>query len=266
MVRAMAGTGSQGPTRILIVDDDKSLTNPLRYTLETAGFHVRVAATGGEALELVAAHWPDVVLLDIVLPDVSGLEICRRIRATVGSAQPAVIIVTAKVEEADRIAGFAAGADDFVTKPFGISELLLRIRARMRSLPAGPQAAEQLPKVTSPSDREIIIGPLVIDRASYRVFLRDKEVKLSVQEMRLLSYLASEPGRMHTRQDLLTGVWGYHPEASSRTLDTHIKRLRDKFGDLGGMIQTAYGVGYRLTPDPVATQASRARRKGPCRS
>lgn len=261
----MARLRSARPCRLILVDDDESLTSPLRYTLETAGFDVSVAATGNAAMDAVVAEAPEVVLLDIMLPDLSGFEVCRRIRAAAVPSQPAILIVTAKVEESDRIAGFAAGADDFVTKPFSISELILRIRARMK--PRSPHEPAVTPgsKATFPPPGSLAIGPLIIDGASYRVFLRDKEVKLSVQEMRLLSYLASEPGRMRTRQDLLTGVWGYHPEANSRTLDTHIKRLRDKFGDLGGMIQTAYGVGYRLTPSPLDMPGARPRPKRPRR-
>jgi two-component system phosphate regulon response regulator PhoB len=255
----MAGTRAQGANRLVLVDGDESLTSPLSYTLETAGFHVKVAGTGNAALELIVADVPEVVLLDILLPDISGLEVCRGIRMTDLPLQPAVIILTARVEESDRVAGFAAGADDFVTKPFSISELILRIRARTKAWPTNEPPVESPPTAPLPPVGSVTIGPLVLDGASYRVFLQGKEVKLSVQEMRLLSYLASEPGRMRTRQDLLTGVWGYHPEASSRTLDTHIKRLRDKFGELGGMIQTAYGVGYRLTPDPVEIPGSRFR-------
>jgi two-component system, OmpR family, phosphate regulon response regulator PhoB len=262
----MAGPRSHRPHRLVLTDDDVSLTSPLSYTLETAGFDVKVAATGNAALEMVVEHVPEVVLLDVMLPDISGLEVCRRIRTTDLAFQPAIIVVTAKVEESDRIAGFAAGADDFVTKPFSISELILRIRARMKVRPASESPVESPPKAPPAPAGSIAIGPLLIDGASYRVFLCGKEVKLSVQEMRLLRYLASEPGRMRTRQDLLTDVWGYHPEASSRTLDTHIKRLRDKFGDLGGMIQTAYGVGYRLTPEPTEMSGNRFRsRRGPGR-
>jgi two-component system, OmpR family, phosphate regulon response regulator PhoB len=220
----MAGTRSQGPSRLVIVDGDESLTKPLAYTLETAGFHVKIAATGNAALRLIVADTPEVVLLDIMIPDISGLEVCRRIRAAPLSHQPAIIIATTTVDESARVACFASGADDFVAKPFSISELVLRIRARMRAWPTAELPVEPEPIEPPPPVRSVTIGPLVIDGDSYRVFLGGKEVKLSVQEMRLLSYLASEPNRMRSRQDLLTGVWGYHPDASSRTLACVVAR------------------------------------------
>jgi two-component system phosphate regulon response regulator PhoB len=253
MVWGMAGPSSRAGSRILLVDADQSLSTPLSYTLEVAGFDVRAAGTGAEALAVIEECVPDIVLLEIMLPDISGIHLCRKIRSGPAHPRPAVIILTSRVEEADRIAGFGAGADDFVTKPFSISELTLRIRARLKARsheeppPPGPSESA----VTSAG--YIVLGPLVIDTASHRVFLRDEEVRLSAQEMRLLTYLAMDPGRMRSRRDLLTAVWGYHPDASSRTLDTHIKRLRDKFGPLAGMIQTAYGVGYRLVAVPPAS-------------
>jgi len=196
------------------------------------------------------------MLSDIVLPDISGIEVCRKIRASTEHQQPAIIIATAKALEADRVAAFEVGADDFVSKPFSLIELMLRIQARLQGRSTSETAATAPP---APEEgevaaiRRITLGPLKIDRASHRVFLSDKEINLSVQEMRLLVYLASEPTKMHTRRDLLTAVWGYHPEAASRTLDTHVKRLRDKFGAFATMIQTVHGVGYRLN-DPIPSR------------
>ncbi len=248
---AAVAAGSGPSRRILVIAaDDQASSNAFRYSLEAAGYQVRTAGTGGEGLRLCGGFRPDLVLLEVELPDLSGLEVCRRIRSLPGSGQPAIVILTARAEEADRIASFQVGADDFVPKPFSLSELLLRIRARLPTRPATAPTPPP-PGPAEPAKRDsLIFGPLEIDKASHRVFLLDRELNLSAQEMRLLIFLAGEPGKMHTRRDLLTGVWGYHPDATSRTLDTHIKRLRDKLGSFASMIQTAHGVGYRLTQAP----------------
>jgi two-component system phosphate regulon response regulator PhoB len=243
----MLGTASPTPTRVLLVDDDPSLTSLQCYSLEAAGYQVQIASNGERALSMFTEQAPDLVLLDLVLPDISGFEVCRRIRASASVRQPAIIIVSAKTQETDRVEGFEVGADDFVAKPFSANELMLRIQARLHTRPQGEAAAVVRPEPKQPTSERLVLGPLTIDRTSHRVFLSDKEIRLSVQEMRLLKYLASEPGKLHTRRNLLTSVWGYHPKATSRTLDTHIKRLRDKFGPLSTMLQTVHGLGYRLT-------------------
>ena len=232
------------------MEDDPTFSSSLCYSLEAAGYQVKLARTGEDALRQFSEFSPDMILLDTVLPDISGFEVCRKIRASTSRQQPAIIIATAKAQETDRVAGFEVGADDFVSKPFSLSELLLRIQARLQGRGTSETAAT-VPPAQEEGEvvaiQRISLGPLEIDRASHRVFLSAKEINLSVQEMRLLTYLASEPGKMHTRRDLLSAVWGYHPEAASRTLDTHVKRLRDKFGAFATMIQTVHGVGYRLT-------------------
>jgi two-component system phosphate regulon response regulator PhoB len=204
----------------------------------------------------VFSNWsPDMLLLDVLLPGMSGYEVCRSIRNRKEVEQPAIIIVTALTQETDRVAGFEVGADDFVTKPFSLSELLLRIQARLhtRVIDGGARSSQARDSAAS-ARRTFMLGPLEIDQMSHRVYLSGIEINLSVQEMRLLSFLASEPGKMRSRREILTSVWEYHPEAESRTLDTHIKRLRDKFGALAGMIQTVHGVGYRLTmPVPASS-------------
>ncbi len=217
--------------------------------------------TGEDALRLFTEFRPHLVLIDVSLPDIPGFEVCRRIRTSSMSSQPAIIIATADAREGDRVAGFEVGADDFVAKPFSLDELILRIHARLqgRSTSEGTtmMAHHAPPDGKVEDDRYLALGPLEIDRASHRAFLSGREINLSVQEMRLLVYLASEPGKMHARQDLLTAVWGYHPQATSRTLDTHIKRLRDKFGPLATMLQTVHGVGYRLTLPLEGPRSSR---------
>ena len=260
MVPTAVVTGSGTTRRVLaIAEDDAADSIAFRYSLEAAGYEVQMAGTGAEGLRLCADFRPDLILLDINLPDMSGLDLCRTIRSSTDLVQPAIIVVTDRTEEADRIAGFGAGADDFVAKPFSLSELLLRIRARLLSRLPAETSATTLVAIDEGGPNRITLGPLEIDKASHRVYLMDNEISLSVQEMRLLIYLAAEPGKMRTRRELLTAVWGYHPDASSRTLDTHIKRLRDKFGPLATMIQTAHGVGYRLTLSaPDAKQSPRS--------
>jgi len=242
----MLGISSQAPVRILVVQDEPNLSGSLSYILEAAGYKVQVVGTGEEALRVFPDLCPDLVLLDISLPDCSGFEVCRRIRASAVARQPAVVILTAKNGESDRVAGFEVGADDFVTKPFSLQELMLRIEVRLRAREGAELAASDEALVREETDERLTLGPLEIDRAGHRVLLSGEEISFSAQEMRLLAYMASSPGKMHTRRDLLTEVWGYRPDVSSRTLDTHIKRIRDKFGPMAWMIQTVHGVGYRL--------------------
>ena len=242
----MLGITSQAHARILVVQDEPSLGSSLSYILEAAGYQVQVVGSGEEALRIFPDMCPDLVLLDTALPDFSGFEVCRRIRASAVVPQPAVVILTAQTWESERVAGFEVGADDFVSKPFSLRELMLRIEIRLRA-----RHTAELPAIAeSPgpeqADERLVLGPLEIDQAGHRVFLSGEEINFSVQEMRLLAYMASSPGKMHTRRELLTEVWGYRPDVSSRTLDTHIKRIRDKFGSMAWMIQTVHGVGYRL--------------------
>lgn len=244
---------AQNAPLVLVVENESGSGTSLLYSLEAAGYRAQVIDQGQEALRIVEQMHPDLVLLDLALPDISGFEICRRIRMTTGP-QPVVIIVTAKNQETDRVAGFEVGADDFVTKPFSVRELMLRIQVRLQ--------ARRSPEGNSPPPNKsedhgcITIGPLEIDGVGHHVFLNGRELGVSAQEMRLLTFLASTPGRMHSRQELLSEVWGYRPDATSRTLDTHVKRLRDKLGNHACMIQTVHGVGYRLIPPTSLVSAS----------
>jgi two-component system phosphate regulon response regulator PhoB len=242
----MLGLASQARVRILVVQNEPSLSSSLSYILEAAGYQVQVVGSGEEALRIFPGLCPDLVLLDIALPDLSGFDVCRRIRASAVTPQPAVIILAAETGESERVAGFEVGADDFVSKPFSLRELMLRIEVRLRARQTAelPAVAES-PRLEG-ADKRLVLGPLEIDQAGHRVFLSGEEISFSAQEMRLLAYMASSPGKMHARRELLTEVWGYRPDVSSRTLDTHIKRIRDKFGSMAWMIQTVHGVGYRL--------------------
>jgi two-component system phosphate regulon response regulator PhoB len=251
--------------RILVVEDEVDISTSLSYSLKAMGYEVQVAERGEAALEAVASFCPDLVLLDVMLPDISGFDVCRRIRANTSGVQPAVIMLTAKSQELNRVAGFEVGADDYVTKPFSIRELVLRIDARLKARRPPPEPVP--PAQGQPSEQERVkVGPLEIDRAEHRVFVAGEEIRVSPLEMRLLLFLVRTPGKMRSRKELLTEVWGYHPEVSSRTLDTHVKRIRDKFGASGELIQTVRGVGYRLAVQGEAgtqkTGTTTPRRKG----
>ena len=249
--------------KILVIEDSRATSDFIKRGLDEEGFAVDTAFTGEEGLELARTFDYDLVLLDVMLPDISGFDVCRRIRANTGGVQPAVIMVTAKSQELSRVAGFEVGADDYVTKPFSIRELVLRIDARLK---ARRPAAEAVPAAQSADLERVKVGSLEIDRAEHRVFVAGEEIRVSPLEMRLLLFLVRTPGKMRSRKELLTEVWGYHPEVSSRTLDTHVKRIRDKFGASGDLIQTVRGVGYRLAvraePPAQKTGTTTPARKG----
>jgi len=254
----MTGTRA-GERRVLVVEDEPDLTELLTFNLQAGGYRVETANTGARALAEIDSFLPDVVLLDLMLPDMLGTEICRRIRAQPDRNQPAVIMLTAKGEEIDRVVGFEVGADDYVVKPFSMRELLLRVNACFRGAPAAPAATAATPsEIAAGPDkrRKYLVGPLTIDVDGHHVFVDGKEIHLSVIEMRLLTYLVEHRGRLCSRDDLLEDVWGYKPDVSTRTVDTHIKRLRDKLGSAGPLLETVRGVGYRLS-DAHAVVANR---------
>jgi two-component system phosphate regulon response regulator PhoB len=238
-------TGEQNlDRRILVVEDEPDLRELLTYNLTAAGFTVQATENGTDGLEAVQRFAPDVVLLDLMLPDIPGTEVCRRIRGDTAARQPAVMMLTAKGEEIDRVVGFELGADDYVVKPFSVRELVLRVGAILRARRPAPAAAQ-----TAPQRRRYLVGPLELDVDGYHVFVNGAEVHVSTQEMRLLAYLVEHRGRVRSREDLLEDVWGYKPGVSTRTIDTHVKRLRDKLGDAGALVETVRGTGYRLSAD-----------------
>ena len=199
---------------ILVVEDEDALSTLLQYNLEKEGYEVVVAADGEEALTLVSEKLPDLVVLDWMLPKVSGIEVCRRLRQRSESRNVPIIMLTARGEESDRIRGLDTGADDYVVKPFAMSELSARIRAVLRRL--RPGLAE---------DR-VRCGDLVIDRVAHRVKRSGKEIHLGPTEFRLLDYLMQHPGRVFSREQLLDAVWGSDVYVEARTVDVHIGRLR----------------------------------------
>ena len=221
--------------RILVVDDEPDLLELVRFNLSQAGFEVETAATGREALERLEASPPDLVILDLMLPDVSGNDICRQIRGDPALAELPIVMLTAKSEEVDRVVGFELGADDYVAKPFSPRELTLRVRAVLRRRASAPGPG-----------RSIERGMLRVDPERHRCFVQEQEIELTAKEFRLLATLMSRPGRVMTRERLLDEVWGSEITVTSRTIDTHLKRLREKLGPAGDLIETVRGVGYRF--------------------
>jgi len=228
---------------ILIVEDESELAATLSYNLQREGYTTRIAETGQEALAGVEQEpRPDLVLLDLMLPDMSGTEICRRIRANPLTQEAAVIMVTAKGEEIDRVVGFEVGADDYVVKPFSVRELLLRVRAvlRRRSLPE-----------PSPERARARFGELQVDAGAHQAWVSDRELNLTALEFRLLTTLLERKGRVQTRDTLLSDVWNMDPGVTTRTVDKHVQRLRQKLGVASNYIETIRGVGYRFAATPL---------------
>jgi two-component system response regulator RegX3 len=204
------------PTRILLVEDEPSLVETVRYALEREGFGVTVARDGREALERFAAEPPDLVILDLMLPAVSGLDVCRRIRE---SSMVPIVIVTAKDAEADKVAGLELGADDYVTKPFSVRELVSRVRANLRrSQMTVPDAAGEV----------LTGGPIRLDAARHEVTVRGDPVAFPPKEFELLESFLRSPGRLLTRERLIQRIWGGDYVGDTKTLDVHVKRLRQK--------------------------------------
>ena len=235
---------------ILIADDEVDLVKTLEYNLQREGFQTRTAYTGQQALDQsLLKPVPDLVLLDLMLPDMSGTEVCRRLRAEEQTRLISVVMVTAKGEEIDRVVGFEVGADDYVVKPFSVRELLLRVRAILRRRPRAASQGESA-HVEAPSENLVCHGSLSIDLAGHRVSAEGNTIKLTALEFRLLTTLVTRKGRVQSREQLLTEVWGYAPDVTTRTVDTHIKRLRAKLGRAGDYVETVRGVGYCVRPEP----------------
>lgn len=222
---------------VLIVDDEQDLATLVEFNLQQAGFDTQVAMTGAHALELAKQRIPDVVLLDLMLPDISGKEVCRRLRADPRTAAVAVVMLTARGEELDRVQGFEVGADDYVTKPFSPRELVLRIKALLRRA------------VPAPAGVRMKVGLLSLDTGSHRAWAADEELELTALEFKLLKHFLAEPGRVQSRERLLTDVWGLTSSLETRTVDTHVMRLREKLGPAREAIETVRGVGYRLSDE-----------------
>ncbi len=225
--------------KILIIEDEIDIRELLTYNLELEGFEVVGAANGEEAYRALRSEPIQLVVLDLMLPDISGLEICRYIRRDSALSRIPVIMLTAKGEEVDRIVGFELGADDYVTKPFNIREMILRVRAVL--------ARSKMTPVTGKALRR---GPLTIDPEQYEAAMDGRQLSLTATEFRLLHHLAAHPGHARNRDELLDVIWGEDKFVTPRTVDTYIRRLREKLGSAGEMIQTLRGVGYRFQKMP----------------
>ncbi|MEW5848659.1 MAG: response regulator transcription factor [Myxococcota bacterium] len=226
--------------RVLVIEDEHDLQEILQYNLRQAGHEVFAATTGQEGLRLARSGQPEVILLDIMLPDMPGTEIARALRRDRATEAVPFIMVTAKGEEVDRVVGLELGADDYVVKPFSVRELLLRIQAVLKR--SGARAQEPT-GVTQ-------FGCLRLDRPGHRTWVEDKEVELTNLEFKLLLVLLDRRGRVQTRNTLLRDVWDIAADVTTRTVDTHVKRLREKLGAAGGYIETVRGVGYRFSEAP----------------
>jgi two-component system phosphate regulon response regulator PhoB len=225
---------------ILIIDDERDLVATLEYNLEKEGFRARSAYTGKHGLEIASGDQvPDLVLLDLMLPDMSGTQVCQQLRARDRTKAVAIIMMTAKAEEVDRVVGFEVGADDYVVKPFSVRELMLRVKAVLR------RKAPPAESATAPAT----YGRVRVDMEGHRVWVDDEEVVLTALEFRLLTTLIARRGRVQTRDALLLDVWGVQPGLTTRTVDTHVRRLRKKLGAVADYVETLRGVGYRFTTE-----------------
>jgi two-component system phosphate regulon response regulator PhoB len=231
--------------RILVIEDEKDIQDVLDYNLRQAGHKVNVASTGAEGLKLAREKKPDLVLLDLMLPDISGTEVCKTLKQDSVTRDVQVLILTAKGEEIDRVVGFEIGADDYVVKPFSVRELVLRIQAILR------RVSGELDNTPT-----IFFGSLKVDREAHRVWVSEKEVELTALEFKLLVTLHDRKNRVQTRDALLQDVWGIEADITTRTVDTHVKRLREKLGNAGEYVETVRGVGYRFADVPTAASAS----------
>lgn len=222
-------------SKILVVDDEPDALELIQFNLEGAGFDVLTASAGNEALKKARSALPDLIILDLMLPEVDGLEICKTLRREEKTADVPILMLTAKAAEIDRVLGLELGADDYVTKPFSPRELVLRVKALLRRKKASPE-----PK------GELRIGELGIDIPRHQVTVKNERIDLTATEFKLITLLAQRRGRVQSREQLLQDVWDYNSLVDTRTVDTHMRRLREKLGSAAKYIETVRGVGYRF--------------------
>jgi two-component system phosphate regulon response regulator PhoB len=238
--------------RLLIVEDDRDLQRILQINFELAGHLVQTAGAGGQALDQIHVQHPDLVLLDLMLPDTSGTEVCKALRSDLATRNLPIVMLTAKAEEIDRVVGLELGADDYITKPFSMRELILRVEAILR-------------RATVTTEDDLIqFGALRIHRQAHRVWVDQQEIELTALEFRLLVTLYDLRNRVRSRMALLNAVWGVETDITTRTVDTHVKRLREKLGQAGTYVETVRGVGYRFadTPDGCTVRCCRPAEAG----
>lgn len=223
------------PETILVIEDEEDVADLVRYHLRKAKYRVLSARDGAEGVEIATAEKPDAIILDIMLPRFNGFEVTKRLRTQERTASIPLLILSAKGETESRIKGLELGADDYLPKPFSPRELLLRIQALLR-------------RKTSPAPDHVASGPFTLDRASLKVTLDGQRVDLTSTEFRLLSLLIGKSGSILSREELLQEVWGYKSTVDTRTVDTHMRRLREKLGDHASWLETVRGEGYRFHP------------------
>jgi len=226
--------------KILVIEDEPDIRRNLEYNLSREGFSVSAAASISEANTLLTSTDYNLILLDLMLPDGSGLDLCKSIKSNSDTESIPIIILTAKDDEVDKVVGFELGADDYVTKPFSVRELILRVKAVLKR---GEKKKEIVEVVRQ-------FGDLKIDVDSHEVHVDDAKINLTALEFRLLRQLVDTRGRVQSRDQLLSDVWGYSAEVTTRTVDTHVKRLREKLGPMGKYVQTIRGVGYKFARSP----------------
>lgn len=226
--------------KIAVIDDDQDILDLVCFNLKKAGFRCLAHKSGDRALELICKEKPDLIVLDIMLPGPSGTEILKRLQSDTDLRHIPVVLLTAKGEELDRVLGFELGAEDYVSKPFSVRELILRIERILHRLdePDEPQ-------------RLLCCNDIVLDNSRYEVFVGKESVRLTTTEFNLLAFFLRNQGRVLSRERLLERVWGFEYEGTTRTIDTHIQRLRDKLGQKGKLIETVRGVGYKLEAETV---------------
>ena len=225
-------------SRVLVIEDEPDIRKTIGYNLSKESFEVIQAASIEEGEKALASNKIDVIILDLMLPDGSGLTLCRDIKSEPNTKNIPVIILTAKTEEVDRVVGFELGADDYVTKPFSVRELILRVKAILKR---GVSTEIQT------DNAQDTFGELTLNYDEYQAYINNEEISLTALEFKLLKHLINRKGRVQTRDQLLEDVWGYSSNVTTRTVDTHIKRLREKLGIVGDHIQTIRGVGYRFS-------------------
>ena len=226
--------------KILIIEDEPDIRKTLEYNISREGYEVICASSLSEGREKLESASFSLLLLDLMLPDGSGLDLCRELKQDKSLSSMPVIILTAKDDEVDKVVGFELGADDYVTKPFSVRELILRVKAVLKR---GERKSDNM-------EVQRQFGELKIDVDSHEVFVNNEQVSLTALEFKLLRQLVDRRGRVQSRDQLLSDVWGYSSDVTTRTVDTHIKRLREKLGGMGKYVQTIRGVGYKFTRTP----------------
>jgi two-component system phosphate regulon response regulator PhoB len=230
--------------KVLVIEDEPDIRKTLEYNLSREGYTVEGCGSIEEANTFLENPSYSIILLDLMLPDGSGLDLCKQIKSNPETNETPILILTAKDDEVDKVVGFELGADDYVTKPFSVRELILRVKAILK----------RNTKTSNPSNQTHEInrnfGSLKMNVESHEVFINDEEIILTALEFKLLRQLVERRGRVQTRDQLLTDVWGYSSDITTRTVDTHIKRLREKLGSMGKYVQTIRGVGYKFSRTP----------------